>query len=133
MVKRNPYNYAKLFGGLGTLDLRPFGGLPIDRSSEPDYYDRIETIEMTPEKFASSIRTTSTGSISVSGGRFISFEKKTRRTEYPAILVSKAVYNGYKAESPMADNIVNKWWEKEIYKVKDVTEDVYGANLTWVL
>ncbi|MFC4636444.1 adenylate/guanylate cyclase domain-containing protein [Dokdonia ponticola] len=135
-VKRNPFNHAKFFGGMGfggvgLLDISPLGGTPINRAEQPTYLDKIETVEMTPEKFADSIKTSTTGSVYISGGRFISFLKKTRKTEYPAILISKTVYNGYKKEKPKANDVVNKWWEKEKYNVKDVTDEVYGSNLTW--
>lgn len=128
LVTRNPYNDAK-FLGFGLVN--PFGGPRLDLSSLPDYLDTIETVEMTPEKFANSIKTAPTGSIYVSGGKFISFEKKIRKTEYPAILISKTVYNGYKKENADGNDVIYKWWEKETYKVKDVNDEVYGSNLTW--
>lgn len=132
LVKRNPFNLAKL---VGLRDFPPIipGSPPISLGSLPTYSDKIETTEMTPEKFASSIIISSTGSLSMLGGRFISFEKKTRKIDYPAILISKTVYNGYKAEVPLSKDILNKWWEKETFRVNDVSDDVYGANLFWVL
>ena len=130
-VKRNPSNFAKLFGGIGLIDTSLFGGIPINRSNEPKYLTTVETVEMTPERFADSIKTSSTGSVYVSGGKFISFQKKTRKTEYPAILISKAVYNGYKNENSTGNDIINKWWENKKYNVKDLADEVYGSNLTW--
>ena len=132
VVKRNPYNFARLFGGIG-FNLNPFGGTSINDSDEPEYLTKIETVEMTPEKFADSIKTTLTGSVYISGGKFISFQKKTRITEYPAILISKAVYAGYKNQKPFGNDVLGKWWEKETYAVKDVKDEVYGSNLTWNL
>ncbi|REE27260.1 class 3 adenylate cyclase [Winogradskyella pacifica] len=130
LVKRNPSN------NIGFLDFNlglanPPGVTPLSRLGLPTYSDIIETVEMTPEKFAASIQTSSTGSVYVSGGKFISFEKKIRKTEYPAILISKAVYNGYKKENADGNDVIYKWWEKETYKVKDVNNEVYGSNLTW--
>ncbi|QHI38688.1 hypothetical protein IMCC3317_40820 [Kordia antarctica] len=130
-VKRNPSNFARLFGGMGLIGLSPFGGTPIKRGDEPEYLTTIETVEMTPEKFADSIKTSPTGSVYVSGGKFISFQKKTRKTDYPAILISKAIYNGYKNENSTGNDIINKWWENKKYNVEDVTDEVYGSGLTW--
>jgi adenylate cyclase len=132
LVKRNPVNIAKFWGfdlGLDSL----FGGRPIDRSSLPDYLNTLEIVEMTPEKFADSIKMNTMGSVYISGGKFISFEKKTRKTDYPAILLSKEVYNGYKKENATANDIINKLWEKETYKVKDVKDEVYGSSLIWII
>jgi adenylate cyclase len=131
LVKRNPLNFAKFLGGLGLVN--PFGGRPLSRADLPTYLDKIETVEMTPEKFADSIKMNTMGSVNISGGKFISFEKKTRKTEYPAILLSKEVYNGYKQENATANDVVEKWWEKETYKVKDVKDEAYGSSLIWII
>jgi len=132
LVKRNPYNPAK-FSGLGGFVPSFFGGTPVDRSALPTYLDKVETREMSPEEFAASIRTTSMGRLSTSGGRFISFQKTSRTTKYPAILISKAVYNGYKKENAEANDVTKKWWEKKTYKVVDVKDEVYGSSLAWTL
>ncbi|TYB73025.1 adenylate/guanylate cyclase domain-containing protein [Bizionia saleffrena] len=132
VVKQNPYNYAKFWGfGSGLANI--FGGIPLSSADLPTYLDKIETVEMSPEKFADSVKTNPTGSVYISGGKFISFEKKTRKTDYPAILISKTVYTGYKKENAGENDITYKYWESQTYKVKDVTDDVYGSNLTWVI
>ncbi|MEH6659836.1 adenylate/guanylate cyclase domain-containing protein [Leeuwenhoekiella marinoflava] len=130
-VKRNPHNFMKLYGGFNSPLGGILGNLPIDTSNMPDYLDKVETVTMTPSEFASSINMLSPGEVYVSGGKFISFEKKTKKIDYPAILISKAVYTGYKQENPDGEDIKKKYWEKESYKVKDVKDDVYGASLTW--
>jgi class 3 adenylate cyclase len=132
LVKRNPLNYDKFFG-FGDLGISLLGGTTVDRNSMPTYLDRVETIEMSPEKFADSIVTNSIGGLSTSGGRFISFEKLSRTTKYPAILISKAVYNGYKNENPIGNDVVGKYWEGETYSVTDLKDEVYGASLTWII
>jgi hypothetical protein len=48
-------------------------------------------------------------------------------------LLSKEVYNGYKKENATANDIINKLWEKETYKVKDVKDEVYGSSLIWII
>ncbi|WP_170064451.1 adenylate/guanylate cyclase domain-containing protein [Polaribacter glomeratus] len=133
LVKRNPYNFFNFLGSdIGLAN--PFGGRSLKSNDLPTYSNRIETVEMTPEKFADSLINLSNGNLySMPGGKFISFEKKTRKTNYPAILISKAVYNGYKNEDSTAIDVMKKWWEKETYKVKDVMGDVYGSNLMWDL
>lgn len=131
LVKRNPLNLAKWLGD--STGFTPFGGTPISRSSLPTYLNTVEAIEMTPEKFADSVKAYSTGELYITGGKLISFEKKTRKIEYPPVLLSKAVYSEYKKENAGSNDIINKWWEKKTYKVNDVKDNVYGANLTWTI
>jgi class 3 adenylate cyclase len=130
LVKRNPYNHSSFFG-FGSGLANPFGGSPLINLNLPTYSDRIETLEMTPEKFADSIKSYSSGNLEMSGGKFISFEKKIRKTNYPAILISKAVYDGYKKDNPNGSDVISKLWEKETYQVKDVKDVVYGSSLFW--
>lgn len=131
LVKRNPLNLAKFLGGLGLAN--PFGGRPLSTDDLPTYLNSIETVEMTPEKFADSIKSYSSGNLKMSGGKFISFEKKTRKMDYPAILISKAVYDGYKRDNSNGNDVISKSWENETYKVKDVKDVVYGSSLIWVI
>lgn len=130
LVKWYPLNISK-FWGFNSINLGLYGLQSIDNSDEPDYLAIPKTVEMKPEKFASSIYMLSSGELDISGGKLISFEKKVRKTDYPAILLSKEVYIGYKTENSGANDIKDKYWEKKTYKVKDIKDDVYGASLTW--
>jgi adenylate cyclase len=132
LVTWNPINYLALYG-LNIGDLGPFGNMSAPRREQPLYQDKIVTVRMTPEKFANSIFAYDNGSLAISGGKLIKFEKKTDKIDYPAILLSKDVYSGYKKDNALANDITNGWWEKETFRVNDVSDDVYGANLSWVL
>ncbi|WP_165357293.1 adenylate/guanylate cyclase domain-containing protein [Flagellimonas olearia] len=130
-VKRNPINPLYGFGGLlGMLRPSPFLGTGNLQNDEP-YQNRVETVEMTPEEFANSLTNHEQGKIGISLGKFISFEKKSRKKNYPPILLSDTVYKGYKKESSTDNSLLNKYWEKEKYTVNDVNGDVFGGNIIW--
>jgi len=50
---------------------------------------------------------------------------------YSPILVSEAVYNGFASASPNEQCIVNGWWKKENYPIRDINYDVYGTRVVW--
>ncbi len=52
---------------------------------------------------------------------------------YHPILVSEAVYNGYKSENPDCNSFKESMWKLETKKIKDVDFKVYGADLVWRL
>lgn len=60
-----------------------------------------------------------------------SFEMKKREKTYAPILITKAVYEGYKKANLDSEDIRNKWWEIQTKGIKNITEDVYGSGLTW--
>lgn len=45
------------------------------------------------------------------------------------ILMTKAVYDGYKSENPDSDIVKNGWFSKNTIKVKDYDGDVYGGDV----
>ena len=50
---------------------------------------------------------------------------------FPPILVSEAVYKGYASAAPNDDSVKNKWWKIQNYPIKDITFNVYGADVSW--
>ena len=127
-----PINFNPVQGGFGNNH----GLLNLDnlfQTNTPLYSDKSHSVDKTPEAFASSIFMHDDGSMGLIGGKLINFTKKKRTTNYPAILISKAVYTGYKRENPDGNDIRNKDWEQKTYKVKDIKEEVYGAGLTWII
>lgn len=49
----------------------------------------------------------------------------------PAILVSDSVYKGYIKECPDCNSIRDGYWAKVDSKIRDISYNVYGANIVW--
>lgn len=127
-VVRNPINYLYNFGG---LRLSPFSN-PIPQE-QPYYSDSIETVEMTSEQFAASISSIKPGELYMSGGRFISFTKKEKVYNYPPILMTEDVYNGFKSNNPTRKDIVENYWKEQEHKIKNYNDKLFGGNVHWVI
>lgn len=125
-VVRNPLNYSSIFGG---LDFSPFSS-PTAKSL-PTYSDRIETVEMTVEQFANSIGSLNVGALYMTGGKLISFEKKVRTYNYSPILMSEAVYNGFKSNNPTRTSVVNKYWKEQPHQIKNYKGKLFGGDVNW--
>jgi hypothetical protein len=127
-VSYYPYDFSNMFG-ISSL-LSPF---PQRRIRKNNIYQEKSTIKThSLEEFAKSISYDDTLGICYSGGKLIKFEKKDFHTEYSAILITEAVFNGYKKAEPTSIDIVNNYW-KEIsnHQIKDITSKVFGGNVTW--
>ena len=48
---------------------------------------------------------------------------------YSPILMTKAVYDGYKSANPNADSIKNGWFSKKSINVRDYSGDIYGGDV----
>ena len=53
------------------------------------------------------------------------------KRDIPQILISKAVFEGYKRECPECNSIKEGFWEKIESKIRDINDDVYGGNIIW--
>lgn len=60
-----------------------------------------------------------------------SIERVEKKFSYPSILVSEAVFNGYKKENPNANDIINEWWTEQVRKICDIDFKIFGTDLTW--
>jgi adenylate cyclase len=127
-VKRNPLNYLYNFGG---LSFTPFSN-PIPKE-QPYYSDNIETVEMSAEQFANSISSIKPGELFMSGGKFISFSKKERVYNYSPILMTEAVYNGFKSNNPTRNSIVNKYWIEKPHQIKNYKGKLFGGDVHWAI
>jgi adenylate cyclase len=120
-------------GLLGALAATPAVGL-IKNDYDPKaplYLEATETVEMTESEFAKSFHPYKSGKgYFTGGGRMITFERKSRSTCYPPILITEAVYKGLRAEVPTADYAI-KFWTEQTRKIKDVNGKVYGADISW--
>jgi adenylate cyclase len=131
-VTRNPinpkairpmYGFASLFGNNSNYDPKA-----------PYYLSTIETIEMSPEDFANSIAHYQDGGLFSVGGKNIKFEKKKRSIVYRPILMTDAVYKGFKTENPNRACILKGYWTEQKYPIKASSSGkVYGGAVEWVL
>ena len=62
-----------------------------------------------------------------------SIERIEKNFSYPSILLSEAVFDGYKKENPKANDIIEGWWKEQTRKIRDIDFKIFGANLTWIL
>jgi len=88
---------------------------------------------MSPEEFANSITQYTNGGLFMSGGNLISFSRKTRKTTYPPILMTEAVYSGFKKANTTRNCIVKNFWNEQKHEIKNVTTKVYGGDVHWIL
>ena len=47
----------------------------------------------------------------------------------PPILMTKAVFDGYKSENPSVESIKNNWWAKQNLEVTGYDGDIYGGGV----
>lgn len=109
------------------------GGSSYYDPNAPFYLDEIETVDMTSVEFSNSIAALSNGQLYMTGGNFIKFEKRKRNKKFPAILMTKAVFNEFKNANPERKCIRENYWELETEEINNVSQAVYGSNLTWVV
>ncbi|MEO9484055.1 MAG: adenylate/guanylate cyclase domain-containing protein [Ekhidna sp.] len=107
-----------------------FGGLqPQSESKIPPHFSSSATKKiMSPAEFSDSIGVNKDGTISISGGKYLSHQKKTRTITYPPILMSEAVYKGFVKECPKRKHSL---WKKQSHRIDDVNTDLYGGNIIW--
>ncbi|MBZ6078816.1 adenylate/guanylate cyclase domain-containing protein [Microvirga puerhi] len=55
--------------------------------------------------------------------------QKTTGSSTPPILMTEAVYKGYKAANPKADTIANNWWRSVSISVPGYSGTVYGGDV----
>ncbi len=57
---------------------------------------------------------------------------KITATEYPAILMTQAVYDGFKASNPNDSSIQNGWWKEQSVSIKEYSGKVYGGGVVFI-
>jgi adenylate cyclase len=130
-VVRNPINPARRWPFL--LGSNIFGARSRPAANEPYYLSTTETVTMTAEEFANDISTVSDGKLFMLGGDFRSFSKETVSYSYPPILLTEAVYEGFRKANPERPSIKGNLWVAQKHTIKNVNGKVYGGNVTWVL
>lgn len=133
-VLRNPINPA--FLPYIPLAYNAFGVVPKPAANpnEPFYLITTETVEMTEAEFAKSfVPYDHTQDYFTSGGKMITFKRKTRTTTYRPILITEAVYNGLVKEGLRLELAKSQDWQEQKQKIRNVDSKVYGATFTWKL
>lgn len=133
-VVQNPYNYyhSPLFRQIARP--APFG-LPIS-SNQPEFLDKEVTVKLTSDEFMDKI-TLDSGILRLRSGnlfglsKVVSFTKEIKKVTYPPILITEAVYNGYKNAFPNADSIKKNYFREQIFPIKNVKGKVYGGGVIW--
>lgn len=129
-VKYNPNNPRRHSG------FYPYGRGVFGNSYDPSaplYLSKIEIKEYSKEEFVDNIFSLSSGETGLLGGKLLGFEKKKKNIEFPSILITENVLNGLKRDHPDDSTIKNEYWKSQPKKFKNLTENVYGAGLTWVI
>ena len=90
-----------------------------------------ETKKMTPEEVANSLSFSQDGKLTFSGRNISAFKKEEIVYKYKPILLSEEVYTNYKNEHSQRVDIQKKMWIKESRKIKDISYNVWGADLHW--
>ena len=98
------------------------------------YLTTKEIVEMTESEFAKSfVPYDHTKNYFTSGGKMITFQRKTRTITFPPILVTEAVYKGLIKEGHRKDLTNTSYWYEQKKEVRNVEGKVFGLYLTWNL
>lgn len=134
LVERHPINpraikplytplYGAYFGLENTYDPRA-----------PFYLTTTEVVEMTESEFAKSfVPYNHTKDYFTSGGKMITFQRKTRTTTFSPILATEAVYKGLIKEGHRKDLTNTSYWTEQKKEIRNVEGKVFGVDLTWDL
>ena len=128
-VIRNPINPRAIKPLFGLVSI--FGNNSNFDPNAPYYLSTTEKVEMTPEEFANSFSQYNDGGLFTTGGKLIKFEKKTRSLTYPKVLMTDAVYKGFKGENPQRTCILKNYWSEQKHHIKNVSGKVYGGGVEW--
>ena len=95
-----------------------------------------ETQKLTAEELAQSlvVKTVGYGSALTVSKCIdpVSIKQIKEKYKYDAILVSDAVYKGFKAENPKNKSILENWWKVQKRSIRDIEFDVWGTDLHWI-
>lgn len=131
-VSYYPNNFSGLFGIPSISPLLSLFPQRRERGRESTFQETATTKRHSLEDFAKCLSYNDTLGVCYSDGKLIKFEEKKSHIEYPAILMTEAVFNGFKKAESTRDDIVNNYW-KEItnHQIKNIASKVFGSNLTW--
>ena len=126
----NPLAINPLFGGFAAITY-PFDLEKNYTQNQPFYLQKKETKIYSKEEFADQLSNSEKGEISYLGGKLIEFNKVVKEVRFPAILITEPVLNGLKREHPEDSTFKRVYWKQQPKKFKNLTENIFGADLTW--
>lgn len=120
-----PYNFRSYY------DLLSISGTGQRNSySIYDGYPKEELL--TNEEFGKKLSFSDVLGISYSGGKLIRFEKVASKIDFPPILMTSAVYFGFKNANPTRRSIKHNSWRKiDNSNISNVSGDIYGGTVHW--
>mgnify|MGYP001036444040 CR=1 FL=1 len=114
--------------------LIPFlGGQSTYDEKAPLYLSTTKTVEMSVEEFAGKVSQYSDGKLFMGGGNLIRFERKIRHNTFSPILLTEAVFEGFKKANLTRDDIIKGYWYEQKHQIKNVNCKVYGADVYWII
>ena len=120
-----PYHFSNIF------HLPIFFGQQAQRTNKI-YDDAPQEELLTNEEFGKKLSFNDVLGICYSGGKLIRFDKIESKIDFPPILMTSAVYNGFKSANPTRNCIKQSFWEIIVnHNIKNVSVDVYGGTVSW--
>jgi adenylate cyclase len=133
-VKRNPINpkafRPKTIGGMFPV---PLLGQLESVPGQPLHLTTIETVDLTPEEFADTIRQSDNQNIFTVSGKMLSFEKKEIKSKGDPILMTQVVWQGYVKANPTRKDVTEKMWSYQDVNVKEYSGKIIGSGIYWLV
>jgi adenylate cyclase len=127
-VNYYPHDFSNLFPNLGGM----FGNAPLALPKKTTNIPREEIISN--EEFVKKLIFNKEDGLSYSSGTLINFTKIESKIDFPAILMTSRVFNGFKAANPDRNSIIKNLWKAfKNHNIKNVDCDVYGGTINWVI
>lgn len=111
-----------LIGPIGNLEVIP--GMSL-------YKDFPETVDITPEDFANSIRKEVSGNFYTVGGKLLTFEKIEKTGKNAPILMTQFVWEQFKKANPERSSVINNNWTEQDTQIREYTGQIKGGDVIW--
>lgn len=129
-VKYYPYDFSYLFPLPFSSPFRQ----ATTRNTGKVYQDIPREDLLTNEEFAKKLSFNDVLGVTYSGGKFIRFDKIESKIDFPPILMTSRVFNGFKTANLTRNCITKNYWKKiSNHNIKNVDVDVYGGTVNWVI
>jgi hypothetical protein len=104
----------------------------VQKSITSIYADIPSEDLLTSEEFIKKISYKDALGVNYSKGKFIRFDKIESKIDFPPILMTSMVFNGFKSLNPNRNSVANNIWKNiNNHEIKNVDVEVYGGNLVW--
>lgn len=118
-ITYNRFNLAKFFGGDQFF------------ADMPEYTKTV--VKVNAAELADKITISENGKMKYLLSEVLKIDKKSETYSFPHILVTEPVYSGFVHSNPNCNSVVKNFWKKINHEIDNVTDNVFGANLIWVL